>query len=143
MLIEDWDREAIGSQESIFGRRKASGAPLSGGDETTPLDLGAMVDGAPVIDPAAHVRLAHPDANDGIRILRRGYNYVDGVDADGRLDAGLLFISFQRSPSGFIAIQRRLADDKLAKYIRHLGSAVFAMPPGTTRGGFVGETLFA
>ena len=29
----------------------------------------------------SHVRLAHPDFNNGSRLLRRGYNFTDGSDA--------------------------------------------------------------
>ena len=66
---------------------------------------------------------------------------MDGTDAQGRLEAGLLFISYQRSPSQFIKIQRNLARDLLNPFIRHVGSAIFAVPPGSSEGGFVGETL--
>ena len=31
-------------------------------------------------------------------MLRRGYNFVDGTDGLGRLDAGLFFIAFVRDP---------------------------------------------
>ena len=141
MLIEDWDREPLSSQQSIVGRLKGTGAPLSGGEEFTTPDFAAMVDGKDAIDVASHVRLAHPSNNNGIRILRRGYNYVGGIHPDGRLDAGLMFIAFQRSPEQFIALQQALATDKLNDYIRHIGSAVFAVPPGALDGGYVGETL--
>jgi deferrochelatase/peroxidase EfeB len=141
MLIEDWDREPLSSQQSIVGRSKGTGAPLSGGEEFTTPDFAAMVDGKDAIDVASHVRLAHPSNNNGIRILRRGYNYVGGIHPDGRLDAGLMFIAFQRSPAQFIALQQALATDKLNDYIRHIGSAVFAVPPGAPDGGYVGETL--
>ena len=46
----------------------------------------------------SHVRLAHPTQNDGVRMLRRGYNFTDGNDELGRLDAGLFFIAFVRDP---------------------------------------------
>ena len=46
----------------------------------------------------AHVRLAHPDCNAAPALLRRGYNFVDGSDGLGRLDAGLFFIAYQRDP---------------------------------------------
>ena len=141
MLIEDWDREPLSSQQTIFGRSKGSGAPLSGGDEFTAPDFEAKAHGADAIDLAAHIRLAHPSNNGGIRILRRGYNYVDATHADGRIDAGLLFIAYQRSPSQFIALQRALVTDRLNEYIRHIGSAIFVVPPGASEGGFVGETL--
>jgi deferrochelatase/peroxidase EfeB len=141
MLIEDWDREPLASQQAVFGRLKESGAPLTGGDEFTAPDFEARVAGVEVIDREAHVRLAHPSNNGGMRILRRGYNYADGTNADGGLDAGLLFISYQRSPAQFIALQRALATDALNDYIRHVGSAIFVVPPGASEGGFVGETL--
>ena len=143
MLIEDWDREPLAAQEAAFGRTKGSGAPLSGGEEFTSPDFDAQSDGADAIDGAAHVRLAHPSNNGGIRILRRSYNYLDGSKADGRLDGGLLFIAYQRSPSQFIAVQQALGNDLLNDYIRHIGSAIFVVPPGASAGGFVGETLLA
>jgi len=142
MLIEDWDRQPVAAQQAAVGRTKELGGPLSGGDEFTAPDFEARIGGADAIDPAAHVRLAHPSSNDGIRILRRGYNYVDGTNAEGRLDAGLVFISYQRSPDQFIAIQRALGSDRLNPFIRHVGSALFAVPPGASAGGYVGETLF-
>ena len=89
-------------------------------------------DGEPVIAVDAHVRLAHPDVNDGARLLRRGYNFVDGSDGLGRLDAGLFFIAYQRDPRRqFVPVQTRLArQDALNEYIRHVSSGLFACPPG-------------
>ncbi len=144
MIIELWDRQRLAEQDRIIGRDKRDGAPLSGGDEFTAPDFDAKdAAGAPAIDAAAHVRLAHPDVNDGVRILRRGYNFVDGNTELGRLDAGLFFLSFQRSPEKFIALQRSLSTDLLNEYIRHTGSAVFAVPPGAAEGSYVGAGLFA
>ncbi len=144
MLMEIWDRSSLGDQEDTIGRRKYSGAPLGGTDEHEPLDLKAERNGRPVIPVDAHVRLASPAANGGERILRRGYSFTDGVvERLGELDAGLFFICFQRDPRRqFVAIQRRLGGvDALNEYIRHVGSAVFAVPPGARPGGYVGETL--
>ena len=81
----------------------------------------------------------------GKEILRRGYSFTDGFDAErGQLDAGLFFISFQRDPhKQFVPLQQRLAaNDRLNEYIRHTSSALFACPPGATQDGFVGENLF-
>ena len=144
MLIEDWDHQQLGEQERVFGRDKGEGAPLSGGTEFTALDLDAVgASGKPVIDADAHVRLAHSSTN-GAVILRRGFNYVDGNDALGLLSAGLFFIAFGRSPEQFIAVQRSLAGhDALNEYIKHIGSGIWAVPPGASAGGYVGETLFA
>ncbi len=106
----------------------------------------AEKDGQPVIPVDAHVRLASATANDGTRILRRGYSFTDGVDESlGELEAGLFFICFQQDPAEqFVSIQRRLGQfDALNEYVKHVGSAVFAVPPGARRGGYVGEALFA
>lgn len=144
MLIETWDRVRLSEQERITGRDKAHGAPLSGGTETSEPDFAAAgAGGGTAIDAHSHVRLAHPDVNDGTRILRRGYNYVDGNTSLGRLDAGLFFLSYQRSPEQFTTIQRALATDLMREYVQHIGSGVWAVPPGATAGSFVGAGLFA
>ena len=146
MIIETWDRTSLAEQEAIIGRAKGSGAPLGKANEFDPPDFQAKgPDGLPVIAEDAHVRLAHPDANNGVRLLRRGYNFVDGSDGLGRLDAGLFFIAYQRDPRNqFVPVQRNLArSDTLNEYIRHVGSAVFACPPGVTGpNDFWGRALF-
>ncbi len=145
MMIETWDRTSLAEQEAIVGRTKGTGAPLSGGGEFDQPDFALQRDGAPVVAEVAHVRLAHPDTNDGARMLRRGYNFVDGSDGLGRLDAGLFFIAYQRDPrTAFVPVQRRLArHDVMNEYLRHTGSALFAVPPGVERPGqFWGSTLF-
>ena len=96
-----------------------------------------------IIATNAHIRLAREDNN--IRILRRGYSFTDGMDTvTGELDAGLFFIAFQRDPrKQFIPLQLKLGRrDLLNEYITHNGSAIFACPPGTRLGGFIGEPLF-
>ncbi|MFT4213923.1 MAG: iron uptake transporter deferrochelatase/peroxidase subunit, partial [Microbacterium sp.] len=144
MLVETWDRVRLSEQERIVGRDKSEGAPLSGGTEETDPDFAATdAAGSPAIDANSHVRLAHPDLNDGIRILRRGYNYVDGNTELGRLDAGLFFLSYQRSPEQFISLQRALSTDLMREYITHIGSGVWAVPPGAQPGSYVGAELFA
>jgi deferrochelatase/peroxidase EfeB len=144
MLLEIWDRSALADQEETIGRDKYKGAPIGGSEEFDPLDLEAEQGGKPVIPVDAHVRLASASANSGERILRRGYSFTDGVDESlGELEAGLFFICFQRDPERqFVAIQRQLgSSDALNEYIKHVGSAVFAAPPGARPGGYVGETL--
>ena len=135
MLIESWDRGTLADQEAIFGRTKDVGAPLTGIAEFDVPDFRATRDGEPVIADDAHVRLASPENNGGLRILRRGYSYTDGIDpATGQLDAGLVFLAYQKDPrTQFVALQRRLGhNDALNEYIRHNGSALFACPPGLT-----------
>ncbi|MGK9146568.1 deferrochelatase/peroxidase EfeB [Plantibacter flavus] len=144
MIIETWDRTRLEEQERVIGRSKGEGAPLSGGKEfTEPVFDAVGAADQPLIDTNAHVRLAHPTQLKGTKLLRRGYNFVDGNDDLGRLNAGLFFMSYQRSPQQFIDVQRALATDALNEYIKHVGSAIFAVPPGASSGGWVGETLFA
>jgi len=145
MTIETWDRASLGEQETIIGRTKNEGAPLSGGGEFTAPDFEARSDddpSRPAIDVAAHVRLAHSAANGGVRILRRGYNYVDGSNALGQLGAGLFFISFQRDPAQFVRVQRSLKADLLNEYIRHVGSGLWAAPGGIAKGEYLAQRLF-
>lgn len=143
MTIELWDRLRLAEQDRVFGRNKGEGAPLSGGVEFTEPDFGATAQGRPAIDPNSHMRLAHPSSNDGIRLLRRGYNFVDGNSEIGQLAAGLFFVSFQRSPERFVAVQRRLSrSDLMNEYVRHVGSGLWAIPPGADEGSFVGAALF-
>jgi deferrochelatase/peroxidase EfeB len=138
MLIEVWDRTSLGDQEQTIGRHKASGAPLGARAEFDPLEVKRL--------PAdSHVRLAAPSTNGGAALLRRGYSFTDGLDDRlGQLDAGLFFLSFQRDPGAFVRVQRQLGGaDALNEYIKHVGSGVWAIPPGARRGGWVGETLLA
>jgi deferrochelatase/peroxidase EfeB len=146
MRIEVWDRSSLGDQEATIGRNKLSGAPLTGSQEHDTVDLTALgADGKPVIPLAAHIRLAAPSTNGGIRLLRRGYSFTDGIDSQtGQLDGGLFFVCFQRDPrTGFVPVQTRLAaSDALNEYIQHVGSGLFAIPPGIGQGGYIGQTLF-
>ncbi|MFI6053552.1 iron uptake transporter deferrochelatase/peroxidase subunit [Streptomyces violascens] len=138
MHIETWDRTSLQEQEDVFGRDKGEGAPVGKAKERDEPFLKAM-------KPTAHVRLAHPDSNDGVRILRRGYSFTDGTDGLGRLDAGLFFLAYQRDVrKGFLPIQRSLArHDALNEYIQHVGSAIFAVPPGVRdKGDWWGRGLF-
>ncbi|MDT0391727.1 iron uptake transporter deferrochelatase/peroxidase subunit [Streptomyces dubilierae] len=138
MHIETWDRTSLQEQEDIFGRDKGEGAPVGKAKERDEPFLKAM-------KPDAHVRLAHPDSNHGATILRRGYSFTDGTDGLGRLDAGLFFLAYQRDVrEGFIPIQRNLATDALNEYIQHVGSALFAVPPGVRdQDDWWGRTLFS
>jgi deferrochelatase/peroxidase EfeB len=144
-ILEVWDRSALQDQEETIGRRKYSGAPLGEENEFDPLPLEVEGDdGKPVIPLNAHVRLASAQENEGIRILRRGYSFTDGVDQSlGELEAGLFFIAFQRDPEKqFVELQRKLGvHDALNEYIQHVSSAVFAVPGGAKPGSYVGEAL--
>ena len=144
ILLAGWDARTLHEQQDAVGRHKLSGAPLTGQHEYDPLDLGAQRNGSLVIPWDSHVRLASPDYNNGERILRRGYSYLEGLDrATGAPAGGQLFICYQRDPRvQFIPMQRRLAEyDALSRHTRHVGSAIFACPPGAAPGGYVGQGL--
>jgi len=143
MDIEIWDASDRATQQNIFGRTKAEGAPVSGGTEFTTPDFAKAVGGKPAIDPRSHIALAAHENNNGIKILRRPYNYTDGINELGQLDAGLLFISYQNDPAHFVTLQRRLgSSDLLNEYISHIGSGLFAVPPAPKAGHYLAEGLF-
>lgn len=144
MQIENWDTNSVHQQNVVIGRHKESGAPLSSADEfDTPDFAKTDADGSPLIDPTSHVSLAAFEHNDGLKILRRGYNYTDGINQYGFLDAGLLFISYQNDPAAFVTLQRKLgAVDLLTEYISHIGSAVFFVPPAPQEGSYIAQGMF-
>jgi len=145
MHVETWDRSSMREQEGIIGRTKAEGAPLSGGTEFAAPDFALPGrGGTPVIDARSHLALAHPQHNDGVRMLRRGYNYVDGSNTLGRLAAGLFFVAFVTDPrTHYIPMQTRMASsDRLSEYLQHIGSGLWAVPPGAREGEYVGQALF-
>jgi deferrochelatase/peroxidase EfeB len=145
MHIEIWDRTPLQEQQDIIGRDKGEGAPLGQQAEFDTLDFQKKgADGKPAIPVDAHVALAHESRLNGIRILRRGYNFTDGSDGVGHLDAGLFFIGFMRDAHRqFVPMQRSLAaKDGLNEYIEHTGSALFACPPGLGPDEYWGQALF-
>ena len=144
MHIETWDRQGLQPQEEVVGRTKDTGAPLSGGTELSPLDLSMQGASGPIIPADSHVAVVSPERNEGARMLRRGYNFVDGSNALGGLDAGLFFIAYVRDPrTHFIPLQHRMAaQDAMMEYLRFTSSAIFAVPPGTAPGEHVGQRLF-
>ena len=155
IALEHWDRTPVDFQEQTIGRHKYSGAPLGGKAEFDPLNFAALdADGKPTIPQNAHVRIAAPETNDGVQILRRAFSYNDGTNFTAErwppwrqgleYDAGLLFVSYQRDPrAGFIKIFERMSKlDMLNQFTTHIGSGVFACPGGVAEGEFIGERLF-
>ena len=94
MLVEFWDRVSIHEQENMFGRRRDSGAPLDGNAEFDPPDYKADPRGT-VIPLDSHIRLANPrtPATANQRLIRRSYNYDLGVELNGNLQAGHIFVA--------------------------------------------------
>ncbi|HJQ45017.1 MAG TPA: iron uptake transporter deferrochelatase/peroxidase subunit [Amycolatopsis sp.] len=145
MHIETWDRTSLDEQQKIIGRTKDSGAPLGQTAEFDQTDLHVHGEGGDLTIPEdSHIRLASAESLNGVKILRRGYNFVDGSDGVGHLEAGLFFIGFNRDPRRqFIPMQRALSThDAMMEYVQHTGSALFAVPPGVSETGYWGDTLF-
>jgi len=155
IALEHWDRMKLGFQEQTVGRHKASGAPIGATDEFAKTDLDATdEDGNPLIAENAHVRLASPETNAGAQILRRGYSYENGVAMIAErwppwrhvleLDAGLLFICYQRDPrTGFIKIFDRMSKfDMMNQFVTHVGGGMFVCPPGVAKGRYLAQDLF-
>ncbi|HEY3710512.1 MAG TPA: iron uptake transporter deferrochelatase/peroxidase subunit [Amycolatopsis sp.] len=146
MHIETWDRETLDGQEQVIGRTKGSGAALGQTGEFDAVDLGVGgAGGVPLIADDAHIRLASHETLKGARILRRGYNFVDGSDGVGHLEAGLFFLAFNRDTrTQYVPMQQALsAKDAMMEYVQHTGSAHFAVPPGLTPTSSWGDGLFA
>ncbi|MDF6019935.1 iron uptake transporter deferrochelatase/peroxidase subunit [Streptomyces sp. JH34] len=144
MLLDDWEELTVERQEQVIGRRKADGAPLSGGSENTAMDLDkAGPDGKLLIPANAHARISSPEKNGGAAMLRRPFSYHDGISDDGTPDAGLLFVCWQADPfKGFIPVQRKLdRGDALSPFVRHEASGLFAVPGGAGDGEYVGQRL--
>ncbi|MGC0330899.1 dye decolorizing peroxidase [Streptomyces sp. SAI-170] len=144
MLLDDWEKLSGKAQEDVIGRRKADGAPLSGGSETTEMDLEKVdAEGNLVVPINAHARISRPDQNGGAAMLRRPFSFHDGIGTDGVPDAGLLFICWQADPlRGFVPVQRKLdRGDALSAFVRHEASGLFAVPGGAAQGEYVGQGL--
>jgi hypothetical protein len=70
-------------------------------------------------------------------LVRRGYSYGSGDDQ------GLLFMAYQRDlAAGFAGVQRRLAGEKLARYVLPVGGGYFFVPAAAPPGSWWGAALF-
>jgi deferrochelatase/peroxidase EfeB len=151
IVLSAWDSLTLPEQERAIGRYKLSGAPLGAHHEQDQINLAAVDrQGNSIIPIDAHVRIASPETNGALRILRRGYSFSRGatpgsVDRGGhQLDGGLFFIGFTRDLDRFAPLLRRvMSRDALNEFTLHTGSAVFAVPPGVRPGGFIGDQLFS
>ncbi|RFS82094.1 Dyp-type peroxidase [Actinomadura spongiicola] len=167
MDLPKWDTSSTRTQDETIGRRRDNGAPLSGGHEFSAPDLGKAAPHGGLLVPAdSHLALVR-----NVPMLRRSYNYDYGFQANSQpvadhhdtpgedhdhgqdmpkhsggghaaYDAGTLFCAYLRDPAEFVRVQHKLAEsDRLNAFIRHTGSAVFAMPPGARPGKHVAAGL--
>ena len=138
MQLDTWDELDTSGKELAVGRRLHNGAPLTGSLETDEPDFTATdTTGLPVIPAFAHIaRARHTQASE--RFLRRAYNYDDGLT-----DSGLIFTTFQADITRqYLPVQQRLADnDLMNEWTTPIGSATFALPPGCSADGYLGEGL--
>ncbi|WP_267244763.1 Dyp-type peroxidase [Streptomyces sp. PR69] len=133
---EAWDRVPTGLQERIMGRRKGNGAPLGMQRETDlpdytkdPLGLTIPLD--------SHIRRANPRTaqTQSSLMLRRSYNYDNGMAPDGTLDIGLVFCCYQQDlVRQFEAVQKRLEGEQLADFTTTTGGGYFFALPGVRNG---------
>lgn len=143
--VEFWDRTPLQEQQTIFGRDKASGAPLGMTHEHDEPDYTQDPEGK-VIPLDAHIRLANPRTQEthSSLMMRRGYSYSQGVSNSGQLDMGLLFVCYQHDlDKGFITVQKRLNGEALEEYIKPIGGGYFFVLPGVKdKNHYLGEGLF-
>ncbi|WIX77043.1 Dyp-type peroxidase [Amycolatopsis carbonis] len=139
MFVEFWDRISINEQQRIFGRDRDTGAPLSGrrervaGPEEFQIPSYHRDAHGNTVPLTAHIRLANPHDGtaDDRRMLRRGFNYSAGIERNGQLDMGMIFICFNADlDRQFVAVQTLLIDEPLVDYVSPFGGGYFFALPG-------------
>ncbi|WNM27475.1 Dyp-type peroxidase [Demequina capsici] len=143
MDLAVWDQVDRIGRENAVGRTLDTGAPLTGTVEHDEPDLDAVdARGFPIISDVAHLRRARP-GEPAQRIVRMGFNYDEPARGGAEAEAGLLFGSVQADVDAqFVPIQERLAQaDLLNVWTTPVGSAVFAILPGCSQDGYLGDGL--
>jgi dye decolorizing peroxidase len=127
-------RQPVERQEAVFGRRRDTAEPLSGGGPDADVDLGAKTaDGEYLIPTDAHVRVAHPLTSGTGLMLRRSYSSAEG----------LLFIGFQRDLRTFTATQSTMDErDALMRFVTVTATGTFLILPGFTPDRPLGSSLW-
>jgi deferrochelatase/peroxidase EfeB len=136
-FVEEWNKVPVGEQERIIGRRKITGAPMYGTDESQ--DPVYTNDPQGKVTPLnAHIRLANPQTPQTAStssILRRSYQYIRTPDPAGDVNVGHVFCCFQRELNTYIAMQTRLENEPLVEYISPTGGGYFFVLPGVRNDG--------
>ncbi|MYW92514.1 Dyp-type peroxidase [Amycolatopsis rubida] len=127
----------VAEQEAVFGRRRDTGVPLSGGVIGDGPELGAKTpDGRYLVPAGAHVRRAHANVVGAGLMLRRSYS----MDAPA---PGLLFVSFQNDLHTFTATLASMETaDALLPFTTTTASGTFLVLPGFDEQRPLGSTLF-
>ncbi|MCX4850923.1 Dyp-type peroxidase [Streptomyces sp. NBC_00893] len=128
---------SVADQETVFGRRRSTGVPLSGGTIASDPNLGAKTpDGRYLIPADAHVRRANPNVVGVGLMLRRSYSTDEP-------SPGLLFISFQNDISTFTNTLTHMDDsDALLRFTTTTASATFLILPGFDQQHPLGAQMF-
>ena len=146
MFTGKWDRTSLNQQQKTFGRFKTNGAPLDGTSEFDAPNYKADPHGH-VIPLNAHMRLANPNTpqTDNQRLIRRSYNYDLGIDQDGNMQAGHIFVAYQQDVDRqFATVQNRLIGEPLAQFVVPFGGGYFFTLPGVSDSGdWYGSGLLA
>jgi deferrochelatase/peroxidase EfeB len=136
MHLEKWDELPVEQQERVFGRRKISGAPLYATDPNASDELDPVYTNDPQgrLTPLdCHIRLANPQTPESAAtstILRRSFQYDQSPDEGGNPNMGHTFCCFQRELNTYIAMQTRLENERLVRYITPIGGGYFFAVPG-------------
>ncbi|MFD2469319.1 Dyp-type peroxidase [Amycolatopsis silviterrae] len=127
----------VAAQEAVFGRRRDTGIPLSGGVIADGPDLGAKTpDGRYLVPAGAHIRRAHANVVGAGLMLRRSYS----MDTPA---PGLLFMSFQNDLHTFTATLASMETaDALLPFTTTTASGTFLILPGFDEQRPLGSTLF-
>ena len=146
MFTGKWDGTSLNQQQKTFGRFKDNGAPLDGTSEFDAPNYKADPHGH-VIPLNAHMRLANPNTpqTDNQRLVRRSYNYDLGIDQDGNMQAGHIFVAYQQDVDRqFATVQNRLIGEPLAQFVVPFGGGYFFTLPGVRDSGdWYGSGLLA
>jgi deferrochelatase/peroxidase EfeB len=144
MLTGKWDGASLNQQQKTIGRFKGSGAPLDATSEFAEPNYTADPNGN-VIPLDAHMRLANPNTpqTDNQRLIRRSYNYDLGIDQDGNIQAGHIFVAYQQDVDRqFATVQHRLIGEPLAQFVVPFGGGYFFTLPGVRNSGdWYGRTM--
>lgn len=139
MNLDTWDRLSTDQKEGVIGRKLSNGAPLGGKEERDLPNFEAEDEnGIKVIPPFAHIRKAAGTPEQ--QFFRRPFNYeVPGVEA------GLLWTAYCASiEDQYVPIQKVLDEgDLLNLWTTPVGSSVWVIPAGFTKGEVLASNFFA